>query len=162
MSLAILNADSDDEFIVKHRDRWRRLSLSVAAAIAAVGDSITKPLYDALGERIHHTKIRDIDTIITEAYRAAGVSDAVFDTIDSVDVADALAASHADGIGRVGEDVGTPVISVNGRAFFGPVISPAPTGQAALDLWDGIVLASRFEGFFELKRSRTVGPIFDH
>jgi hypothetical protein len=50
---------------------------------------------------------------------------------------------------------------VNGEAFFGPVVSPAPQGEAAGRLWDGCVLVAGTPGFYELKRSRTVGPIFD-
>ena len=46
-------------------------------------------------------------------------------------------------------------------SFFGPVISPTPRGDEALRLWDGVVAAASFDGFFELKRSRTRGPIFD-
>ena len=61
----------------------------------------------------------------------------------------------------VGEDVGTPIISVNEIAFFGPVISPAPKGEEAGKLFDGILTAASFPGFFEIKRTRTVGPIFD-
>jgi hypothetical protein len=72
-----------------------------------------------------------------------------------------MRASHFDGIGRVGQDVGTPVIAVNGIAFFGPVISPAPIGEEAARLWDGVVAVAAYPGFFEIKRSRTVGPIFN-
>jgi hypothetical protein len=72
-----------------------------------------------------------------------------------------MRASHFDGIERVGQDVGTPVISVDGVAFFGPVISPAPKGEEAVRLWDGVVAVAAYPGFFEIKRSRTVGPIFD-
>ncbi len=72
-----------------------------------------------------------------------------------------MRASHFDGINRVGQDVGTPVIAVNDVAFFGPVISPAPKGEEAATLWDGVVALAAYPGFFELKRSRTVGPIFD-
>jgi hypothetical protein len=71
-----------------------------------------------------------------------------------------MRASHFDGINRVGQDVGTPVIAVNGVAFFGPVISPAPMGDDALTLWDGVVALASYDGFFELKRSRTRDPIF--
>jgi hypothetical protein len=46
-------------------------------------------------------------------------------------------------------------------AFFGPVISPAPKGEEAGKLWDGVVNVASYPGFFEIKRSRTVGPIFD-
>jgi hypothetical protein len=62
---------------------------------------------------------------------------------------------------RVGMDVGTPVISVDGTSFFGPVVTPAPKGEAAGQLWDGVVLVAGTPGFYELKRSRTEGPIFD-
>ncbi len=68
---------------------------------------------------------------------------------------DALRASHQRAIDLVGDDVGTPVVAVNGVAFFGPVVSPAPKGEAAGRLWDGCVLVAGTEGFFELKRSRT-------
>lgn len=64
-------------------------------------------------------------------------------------------------IAKVGNDVGTPTIEIDGAAFFGPVVTPAPKGQAALDLWDGCVLIARTKGFYEIKRSRTDDPIFD-
>jgi hypothetical protein len=57
--------------------------------------------------------------------------------------------------------VGTPVIHVGGTAFFGPVVSPIPRGEAAGKLFDGVLLCAQTPGFFELKRTRTVGPIFD-
>ena len=72
-----------------------------------------------------------------------------------------MRASHAEGIAQVGEDVGTPVVSFNGTAFFGPVVTPAPRGEAAGLLWDGVLLVAGTPGFFELKRSRTQGPLFD-
>jgi hypothetical protein len=61
----------------------------------------------------------------------------------------------------VGDEVGTPVVAVDGTAFFGPVVSPAPKGEEAGRLWDGCLLVAGTPGFFEIKRSRTVGPIFD-
>ncbi len=73
----------------------------------------------------------------------------------------ALKRSHKRAISLVGTDVGTPVISVGGVAFFGPVVSPAPKGEAAGRLWDGCVLVAGTPGFFELKRTRSIGPIFD-
>ncbi len=77
-----------------------------------------------------------------------------------------LRASHKEGISKVGEDVGTPVIAVPGPegeevAFFGPVVTPAPKGEAAGRLWDGTLLVASTPGFFEIKRTRTTPPIFD-
>src|SRR5699024_1569433 len=80
---------------------------------------------------------------------------------DSDEYDESLRASHARGIGLVGEDVGTPVVAFNDVAFFGPVVTPAPKGEEAGKLWDAVVAAASFEGFFELKRTRTRGPIFD-
>ena len=73
----------------------------------------------------------------------------------------ALAASHHAGMDPVGTEVGTPVIHYNGRAIFGPVVTPAPKGEAAGRLWDGVLLCTGTEGFFELKRTRDLGPLFD-
>ena len=58
-------------------------------------------------------------------------------------------------------DVGTPVIHVGEVAFFGPVITPAPRGEEAGRLFDGLVAVASTPGFYELKRTRVVGPIFD-
>ena len=52
------------------------------------------------------------------------------------------------------------MISVDGVAFFGPVVTPAPKGEDAARLWDGVVLVAGTPGFFELKRSRDKGPDF--
>ena len=46
-------------------------------------------------------------------------------------------------------DVGTLVIAVEGLAFFGPVVTPAPKGEVAGKLWDGVLFVAGAEGFYE-------------
>jgi hypothetical protein len=40
-------------------------------------------------------------------------------------------------------------------------VTPAPKGEAAGRLWDGVLLISSTPGFFELKRTRDQAPIFE-
>jgi 2-hydroxychromene-2-carboxylate isomerase len=158
MSLAILN--EGNEAMQDRLPKLLRYTRLVAAAAELHGQQIVKPLYDALGQRIHVEAIDDQDSVIAGAVAEVGLPDDFARYADSDEFDAQLRASHEDGIDRVGQDVGTPVIAVNGTAFFGPVISPAPKGEVALTLWDGVVAAASYDGFFELKRSRTRGPDF--
>jgi hypothetical protein len=130
------------------------------AAGQAHGPEVLGPLYTALGTRFHHDKAPHDRETITAALAEVGLPASLADAMDSTDYDTALRASHEEGINRVGYEVGTPVISINGTAVFGPVISPIPRGEAAARLWDGVLLLAGTDGFFELKRSRTRDPIF--
>lgn len=162
MSLAVLNEDKD---VSEERRAFFPRALRYTRLVTAVGElhgaALVKPLYDALGTRIHPGASTDVDTVIAEALAEIGLPAELAAYSESDEFDEQMRASHFEGIGRVGQDVGTPVISVNGAAFFGPVISPAPKGEQAATLWDGVVALAGYDGFFELKRSRTRGPIFD-
>ncbi len=162
MSLAVLNEDQDipDDYraFLPRALRYTRL---VAAVRELEGQEAVKPLYDALGTRIHPGGSDNPDEVIPAALAELGLPSAYLKYADSDEYDKQMRASHFDGINRVGQDVGTPVIAVDGVAFFGPVISPTPRGEQALTLWDGVVAAASFDGFFELKRSRTRDPQFD-
>jgi hypothetical protein len=162
MSLAVLNEDKDvSESYRAFFPRALRYTRLVAAVQQLHGQQYVKPLYDALGTRIHPGGSKDPDTVIPEALAEVGLpADLLqYSLTDEFDAP--MRASHFDGIDRVGQEVGTPVIAVGGGAFFGPVISPAPKGEEAVRLWDGTVAVASYPGFFEIKRSRTVEPIFN-
>jgi protein-disulfide isomerase-like protein with CxxC motif len=163
MSLAILNSDKED-MPEQYQDLMRKAWGPVRVATAAeqkFGSDVLGPLYTALGTRFHNEKAEKNRATIEAALTEAGLPVDLADAMDSTDYDEALRASHAEGIERVGYDVGTPIISVNGTSVFGPVISPIPRGEAAARLWDGVLLIAGTDGFFELKRSRTRDPIFD-
>ncbi|WP_230670894.1 mycothiol-dependent nitroreductase Rv2466c family protein [Rathayibacter sp. Leaf248] len=162
MSLAVLNEDKDvDESYRSFLPRALRYTRLVAAVGEREGREKVKPLYDALGTRIHVGGRTDVDTIIAESLAEIGVPAELAAYADSEEYDAPMRASHFEGIDRVGQDVGTPVIAIGDVAFFGPVLSPTPRGEQALTLWDGIVAAASYDGFFELKRSRTRDPQFD-
>ncbi len=162
MSLAVLNEGADAP--PERLEMWarsRRYTRLVAAASHRHGQEVVKPLYDALGTRIHPGASTDADEVIAGALAEAELPADLARFADTEEYDSAVRASHEAGLARVGQDVGTPVIAVGESAFFGPVISPAPKGVEAVALWDGVVAVAAYEGFFELKRSRTRGPVFD-
>jgi protein-disulfide isomerase-like protein with CxxC motif len=162
MSLAVLNSDRDElpeqyrEFIAQ---AWGPVRVCIAAE-QKFGPDVLGPLYTALGTRFHDEKAERDRATIEAALVEAGLPADLADAMDSTEYDDALRASHVDGMDRVGYEVGTPVLSVDGASFFGPVVSPIPRGDAAARLWDGVLLVAKTDGFFELKRSRTRDPIF--
>lgn len=161
MSLAVLNENAEvSEEYAAFFPRALKYTRLVQAAQELHGQETVKALYDALGTRIHREQNSNPDEVIPAALAEIGLPAEFAAWADSVDFDEQMRASHFDGINRVGQDVGTPVIAVNDVAFFGPVISPAPMGDQALALWDGVVAMAAYDGFFELKRSRTRDPIF--
>jgi len=168
MSLSVLNEGRDhlSESYRAAMDRaWGPVRVCIAAAEAA-GPQVLRDLYTALGTRIHLQKYELGEKLYTESLIEAGLDPALADAATSDAWDDALRGSHDAGMKPVGTDVGTPVIHAPGPdggtvAFFGPVVTPAPKGEAAGKLWDGVVLVAGTEGFFELKRSRDIGPIFE-
>ena len=162
MSLAYLNEGRElsEEYLEKMKQAWGPVRVVIAAR-KHYGDDVVLPLYTALGTLIHLEQ-RDKDRVMVEdALTEVGLPKSLADAMTSTEYDDALKAEHHAGMDQVGIDVGTPVISVKGVAFFGPVVTPAPKGEAAGKLWDGVVLVAATPGFYEIKRSRTERPIFD-
>ncbi|NKY39385.1 DsbA family protein [Cellulomonas septica] len=159
MSLSVLNEGRDlpASYRALMDDSWAPVRVLVAAA-RDHGDKVLKPLYDALGTRRHTDRRTDTAAIVAESLAEVGLPEdlAAVGATDEVD--GLLRASHGEAITLVGDEVGTPVVAIGGVGFFGPVITPAPTGEDAGKLFDGLALVTQVPGFYELKRTRTVGP----
>ncbi|MCQ8189785.1 mycothiol-dependent nitroreductase Rv2466c family protein [Streptomyces rugosispiralis] len=169
MSLAVLNEPKLDELPEEYRELLKTAWGPVRVCIAAEqkhGSEVLGPLYTALGTRFHNQGLEKNRETIVAALEEAGLPADLADFADSDAYDTELRASHKEGIDLVGQDVGTPVIAVPGAdgeqvAFFGPVVTPAPKGEDAAKLWDGTLMVASIPGFYEIKRTRTVGPIFD-
>lgn len=156
MSLAYLNQDKDipDDYREFLKPAWGPVRVLMAAE-QKYGNEVLLPLYTAMGTRIHLEKQDKDRAMIEAALTDAGLDLALADAMDDSSYDEAIARSHHLGMDQVGNEVGTPTIAFEGRAFFGPVISKSPRGEDAGRMWDAFVTLSAFEHFYELKRSRT-------
>jgi 2-hydroxychromene-2-carboxylate isomerase len=166
MSLAYLNVIQHEgegfteEYLARMSTAWGPVRVCAAAA-AEKGDAVLGDLYTAIGTRFHIEKRRDDPKVFPESLEEVGLPASLSQAAESTEFDDAIKKSHHEAFDQVGIDVGTPVIRVRGNAFFGPVVTPAPKGEAAGKLWDGFVLIAETDGVFEIKRSRDRRPTFD-
>ncbi|MFF5074770.1 disulfide bond formation protein DsbA [Micromonospora olivasterospora] len=167
MSLSVLNEGRDlpEQYQELMRTGWGPVRVCIAAERKHGPDAL-RELYTALGTRIHLGKEELGRELLAAALNDGGLDPSLADAAESTGYDEALRASHEAGMRPVGTDVGTPVIHAPGPdggkvAFFGPVVTPRPKGEAAGRLWDGVLLVAGTPGFYELKRSRELGPIFD-
>ncbi|MFJ4501321.1 DsbA family protein [Streptomyces sp. NPDC088864] len=170
MSLSVLNEDRIDELPEEYREMLEKQAWGPVRVVVAAqqkhGDEVVGPLYTALGTRFHNRGEGVTREAVEAALKDVGLPVELADYADSDAYDTELRASHQEGIEKVGQEVGTPVIAVPGPdgeqiAFFGPVVTPAPKGEEAAKLWDGTLMVASIPGFYEIKRTRTQGPIFD-
>ena len=154
----------DSEYFapVNHTHKLLRVFESVKAA---GGNEDAFAFYWEAGRNIHHDGNWEVSaaTILENAGLDASHADAFEDESYDASIREQMDA----GLALTGNDVGTPIIAFEDPnnagekvGIFGPVISRVPTGEEGLALWDAMVTMSTMDGFWELKRTRTVGPEF--
>ena len=164
-SLRKINAGREmpERFRISHAIGLRALRVAAAVREKHGNDAIGK-FYTVAGTRRHHDQEDIGETAALESILescglpislAAAADDESWDGIIEADMARAKA--------KAGDGVVVPLIVLDGGegpGFFGPVFSPAPQGEAAVQMWDAMVTAGRMPGFYEFKRTRETGPIF--
>ncbi|HYO36886.1 MAG TPA: disulfide bond formation protein DsbA [Geodermatophilus sp.] len=130
---------------------WQPVRLFAVVA-DRYGQAAFVALYRAWGEAVHtRGEEPEAENLLT----AAGLPPDLAEVMASDAHDDLVRASHRAGTGLVGTHVGTPVVAVPGPqgpvAWFGPVLSRVPRGEAAGRLWDGVTLVAATPAFHELK-----------
>lgn len=159
--------------VAPHRDvaiRWRAYSLDlkngkppstaqgalriVEAVWADHGDAPIGRFYTEVGTRFHAGEDSSLNAVAA-ALDAAGLDRRYLDAAGDERWDDEIRWSMNEAIGVVGDDVGVPILVLDGTVgLCGPVMEPAPAGDAALELWDRVAGLATTPGFYELKRSR--------
>ncbi|HXQ59989.1 MAG TPA: hypothetical protein VN799_07810 [Acidimicrobiales bacterium] len=97
-------------------------------------------------------------TCLAECGLGAHLLTAADDDTWDAPIVEAMEKAYAFG----GPKTQTPTIVVDASTpygFKGPVMAPAPTGEAALRLWDAIQVITQEPGFFEITRPRINRPV---
>ena len=164
-SLKIINKDRKvpEDYQILQEIGLKALRVA-AAARQQFGNEGVEKIYTAMGTVYHHDE-GDIDEpdSLTEILKACGLPVDLAAAAEDESFDQDIQADMDLAIAKAGKDVGVPQIVLDGGrgpGFFGPVMSPAPTGEDAVKFWDAIIAAGSMPGFFELKRTREVKPIF--
>lgn len=161
MSLAVLNEgrDLNPDYRATIDKAW--LPARAATWIRERhGDEAVDKFYTLVGTKIHNEGNRDFPVVLSEAVKEMNLSDAdeILAGAQTDELDDKMRQSHQEGISKVGDDVGTPIVAFEGTAFFGPVMTRIPKGEQAGKIFDGAVALASYEYFYEIKRSRNTAP----
>jgi 2-hydroxychromene-2-carboxylate isomerase len=131
------------------------------AARAEAGEAAVDALYTQWGRLFFaDTRLGDDDLLaacLASSGLATGLLGAADDEKWDAPVVDAMEVAYQYG----GPKTQTPTIVVRATppyGFKGPVMAPAPTGEAALRMWDAITVLALEPGFFEITRPRANRP----
>lgn len=162
ISLLLKNQPPEDASFYDNVVHTHKLLRVFAAIEAGEGNEAAFRFYQRAGEHIHHGDDRFVtaETVLAEAELdssyAAAFNDESWDEV--------IRARMDEGLALVGNDVGTPIIGFEHDdgdvGVFGPVISRLVEGEEGLAVWDAVTTLAHTEGFWELKRTRTVEPDF--
>ncbi|MEU4558340.1 disulfide bond formation protein DsbA [Actinoplanes sp. NPDC023936] len=140
----------------------------LSAAEQKYGAEAIPRLYDQLGVRLQNQGLRHRrevwPQVLADGLREAGFDAGLAAAAETGEHDARIRRTHDLAVAAAGPEAGTPVIrfdEAGGAAFFGPVVSPAPRGEEAGRLWDGVALLAATPGFYEIKRSRMGGPVFE-
>jgi 2-hydroxychromene-2-carboxylate isomerase len=138
-----------------------RMLRVIESARAACGDEVVELLYAAWGKRFFAAGDRG-DTLLADVVAGCGLESELLSAARDEKWDEPIVAAMDIAYTFGGSKTQTPTIVVREdppHGFKGPVMAPAPTGNAAIELWDAIQILSRQQSFFEMTRPRANRPV---
>jgi hypothetical protein len=135
------------------------------AARSRFGEEAVGALFAAWGARFFVTGAARDDALLSECLAASEIDPDLIDAADDEKWDDPIVESMKVAYSFGGPKTQTPTIVVRAdppHGFKGPVMAPAPTGAAAVRLWDAVEVLSQEPGFFEITRPRANPPRVSH
>jgi len=131
--------------------------MRVAAWLRRIDMELCGSWYEACGRALHvdGRRFYERDVAIDLLQSIDAPANAWDDALADETTHDDVRADHDRAVAEYGA-FGVPIIVFrSGRAIFGPVVVPAPSGDAALRLWELSTAYSQIGGLFELKTPKT-------
>ncbi|MGD1239777.1 DsbA family protein [Mycobacterium seoulense] len=156
MSLAVLNEGRELPPPQQARMRDSRKVGRLLAAIAREkGDDGLVAAYFAFGERyIDRSEPLD-DGLVAHVLTTVGVHDTTADAVSDESLDESVRRGHQAAQDALGETGGSPILRIDGHAFFGPVLTALPDGADSIALFDAVATLAAVPQFAQLQRPRT-------
>ncbi len=158
LSLSVLNEG-------RIAEEWReRMAfgagvLRVCAAVRAeCGNDALGAFFTAYGRLVHEDKAGFTRDTVAAALAEAALPASLAGALDEPAWDEVVRRDHDASQDAAGGEAGSPVMAFRGVGWFGPVLSPAPSGEAAGTLWDDLTRFITRDGIFEVKRGRDRPP----
>lgn len=154
-SLQMIHEEKEDALTDLH-ERGTPALRALAAVRRSHGNEGVGRLYEAIGQRAHEGEGEELSPqLVEKALGDAGLDPSLMlKALHDESTIDDVRAEHEAVVSEVGA-FGVPTIVLDGGGgIFGPVVSSAPEGEEAGELWDHVRWLTERGYFFELKRER--------
>jgi len=156
MSLAVLN--EGQEVAAGHRRRIEESRLTGRVLMAVEDPQAAVGLHVAVARRVHEQGMPVDANLLRAALAEAGLSEHLATAATGTDRDAALRVAHQASQDALGEPGGSPITTIGGRTFFGPVLTELPTPAGGRALFDALLTVASVPGFAELRRHRDGAP----
>lgn len=156
MNLAVLNEGRElpaaQQARMRDSQQIGRLMAAVARKSGAAGWIAA---YFAFGERYFDHSEPVNANLVAHVLMTVGIPGAAAASVSDASLDKFVRQQHGAGQDALGETGGSPILRIDGRAFFGPVLSAPPDAETATALFDAVTTLVAIPQFAQLQRPRT-------